>query len=111
MKKDTKLVAKLSQLEKGGAILGANGHGIRKTGDNTYRLVGGMLGGDGGKRQMPSMSVSGGSHSGGSVSGGSAKQKAKAKSNPWIKHVKAYAKQHNISYGDAISKAKASYKK
>lgn len=72
---------------------------------------GALLGGKGGKRQMTTMSVSGGSKTGGSVSGGSAKQKAKAKSNPWIQHVKAYAKKHGIKYGDAISKAKASYKK
>ena len=55
-----------------------------------------MLGGDG-KTNTPK--------------GGSMKQKNKAKQNPWIKHVKAYAKKHNISYGDAISKARSSYKK
>tara|TARA_R110002126_G_scaffold31387_2_gene101116 strand:- start:1506 stop:1694 length:189 start_codon:yes stop_codon:yes gene_type:complete len=54
-----------------------------------------MLGGDGGKRQM----------------GGSLKQKEKAKQNPWIKHVKAYAAKHKISYAEAISKSKSSYKK
>ena len=31
--------------------------------------------------------------------------------NPWITHVKKYAKTHKISYGDAISKARATYKK
>lgn len=31
--------------------------------------------------------------------------------NPWIEHVKAYAKKHNIPYGQAIAKAKATYKK
>lgn len=31
--------------------------------------------------------------------------------NPWVEHVKAYAKEHNISYGCAITEAKASYKK
>jgi hypothetical protein len=45
---------------------------------------------------------------GGASSG--AGSKAGAKSNPWIAHVKAYAKKHNISYGDAISKARPSYK-
>ena len=44
---------------------------------------------------------------GASVGAGS---KAGAKTNPWIAHVKAYAKKHNISYGDAISKARPSYK-
>ncbi len=44
---------------------------------------------------------------GASVGAGS---KAGAKANPWIVHVKAYAKKHNISYGDAISKARHSYK-
>jgi hypothetical protein len=31
--------------------------------------------------------------------------------NKWIAHVKAYAKKHNISYKDALKKAKSSYKK
>lgn len=31
--------------------------------------------------------------------------------NDWINHVKKYAKDHNIKYGEAMSKAKASYKK
>ena len=31
--------------------------------------------------------------------------------NPWITHVKKYAKTHKISYGDAIAKARATYKK
>ena len=28
----------------------------------------------------------------------------------WINHVKAYQKKHNVSYKEAMSKAKASYK-
>jgi hypothetical protein len=32
------------------------------------------------------------------------------KSSPWIAHVKKYAKAHNISYPEALKKAKASYK-
>jgi hypothetical protein len=28
----------------------------------------------------------------------------------WILHVKAYQKKHNVSYKEAMSKAKASYK-
>lgn len=108
MKTDKRLVAKLNQLEVGAGLMGANGHGIHKTGANSYTMTtmggsktgGALLGKDGhGQRK------------GGSVSGGSAKQKAKAKSNPWIQHVKAYAKKHGIKYGDAISKARASYKK
>lgn len=31
--------------------------------------------------------------------------------NRWVTHVKAYAKKHNVSYREALSKAKASYKK
>lgn len=31
--------------------------------------------------------------------------------NSWIIHVKAYAKKNNISYKDALKKAKSSYKK
>ena len=30
-------------------------------------------------------------------------------SNPWIEHVKKYAKSHQLSYGDALLKAKESY--
>jgi hypothetical protein len=30
-------------------------------------------------------------------------------SNPWIEHVKKYAKTHQLSYGDALLKAKESY--
>ena len=30
--------------------------------------------------------------------------------NPWISHVKHYAKQHNISYKEALKKAKSSYR-
>ena len=30
-------------------------------------------------------------------------------SNPWIEHVKKYAKTHRLSYGDALLKAKKSY--
>ena len=41
---------------------------------------------------------------------GGASVGAGGKTNPWIAHVKAYAKKHNLSYGDAISKARPSYK-
>ena len=40
-----------------------------------------------------------------------ASSKAGAKTNPWIAHVKADAKKHNLSYGDAIPKARPSYRK
>ena len=30
--------------------------------------------------------------------------------NPWISHVKHYAKQHNVSYKEALKKAKSSYR-
>jgi hypothetical protein len=43
------------------------------------------------------------------MSGG--KEKTVRKPSPWIEHVRSYAKQHNISYKDAMSAAKASYKK
>jgi len=33
------------------------------------------------------------------------------KTSPWIAHVKAYAKEHNIKYGEALKKASATYKK
>ena len=42
---------------------------------------------------------------------GGASVGAGGKTNPWIAHVKAYAKKHNLSYGDAISKARSSYRK
>jgi len=31
--------------------------------------------------------------------------------SPWIAHVKAYAKEHNISYKDALKKASSTYQK
>ena len=31
--------------------------------------------------------------------------------NSWIEHVRAYSKKHGVSYKDAITKARASYKK
>ena len=31
--------------------------------------------------------------------------------NPWIAHVKAFAKKHKIPYGEAIARARATYKK
>lgn len=31
--------------------------------------------------------------------------------NPWVQHVKAYAKQHGCSYKEALKKAKETYKK
>ena len=31
--------------------------------------------------------------------------------NPWITHVKQYAKTHNISYREALKRAKSTYKK
>jgi len=32
------------------------------------------------------------------------------KSSPWIEHVKAYAKQHGVKYGEALKMAKSTYK-
>lgn len=32
------------------------------------------------------------------------------RSSKWIDHVKAYAKQHGIKYGEALKKAKATYR-
>ena len=39
------------------------------------------------------------------------KEKKPRKPSAWIAHVKAYAKEHGCSYKEALSKAKASYKK
>ena len=75
---------------------GQNGYGDFEASANSYILGSGANGA--GKRKK---------RGGASVGAGS---KAGAKSNPWIAHVKAYAKKHNISYGDAISKARPSYK-
>ena len=33
------------------------------------------------------------------------------KVNKWIAHVKKYAKQHKITYREALKKARATYKK
>ena len=36
---------------------------------------------------------------------------SKPRISPWINHVKQYASDHNMSYKEAMTKAKASYKK
>lgn len=41
----------------------------------------------------------------------SVSKKKAAKSNPWIAHVKKFAKSHNITYSEAITRAGPSYKK
>jgi len=33
------------------------------------------------------------------------------KTSPWIQHVKAYARTHNMKFGEALKKAGPSYKK
>ncbi len=40
-----------------------------------------------------------------------ARSKSRARKNSWIQHVSKYARDNNISYGDAITKARASYRK
>lgn len=41
---------------------------------------------------------------------GSKSRKGVKRSSPWIAHVKKYAKEHGITYGEALKKARASYK-
>ncbi len=36
--------------------------------------------------------------------------KTKAKVNPWIKHVKKYAKAHGCTYGEALKLSRKSYR-
>lgn len=36
--------------------------------------------------------------------------KKAAKKNPWIAHVKKYAASHGLTYGEALKKARASYR-
>ena len=74
------------------------GNGDVETSANSYVLGSGASGA--GRRRKK--------RGGASVGAGS---KAGAKTNPWVTHVKAYAKKHNLSYGDAISKARSSYHK
>ena len=38
------------------------------------------------------------------------KKPRKKGSNPWVEHVRKYAKENNVSYGCAISEAKKTYK-
>ena len=73
---------------------GQNGNGDVETSANSYVLGSGANGA--GRRRKK--------RGGASVGAG-------GKTNPWIAHVKAYAKKHNLSYGDAISKARSSYRK
>jgi hypothetical protein len=46
---------------------------------------------------------------GGARVGGKRKAARSGRSNPWIAHVKSYAKKHGLSYGEALKKARASY--
>jgi len=41
---------------------------------------------------------------------GSKSRKGVKRTSPWIAHVKKYAKEHGITYGEALKKARASYK-
>ena len=66
--------------------------GLGKKKAKKAKKEGGML-----KTLMPGSSFSGG--------------KKKREPNAWIKHVQAYAKEHGVSYKDAIKQARASYKK
>jgi hypothetical protein len=74
------------------------GNGDVMTSPNSYILGSGANGA--GRRRKK--------RGGASVGAGS---KAGAKTNPWIAHVKAYAKKHNLSYSESIAKAKSSYQK
>jgi hypothetical protein len=47
---------------------------------------------------------------GSGVSGGAGVSGGK-RSSRWIEHVKAYARQHNIKYNEALKRAGATYKK
>jgi len=47
-------------------------------------------------------------HGGATVGGASRRYRGGA--NPWITHVKRYAKAHRLSYGEAMKKARASYR-
>jgi len=74
------------------------GAGDVETSANSYVLGSGANGAGRRRKKRGGASVGAGSKAGG-------------KTNPWIAHVKAYAKKHNLSYGDAISKARSSYRK
>ena len=74
------------------------GNGDVETSANSYVLGSGASGAGRRRKKRGGASVGAGSKAGG-------------KTNPWIAHVKAYAKKHNLSYGDAISKARSSYHK
>lgn len=41
--------------------------------------------------------------------GGAPRAKRGGAKNPWIAHVKAYARKHGLSYGEAMKKARSSY--
>lgn len=58
----------------------------------------------------PSRSPSPRSRSSSPRSRSPSKRRSKGKSG-WINHVKAYARANNISYGEALSAARASYRK
>ena len=62
-------------------------------------------------RSMSSMYMGGGAEEGerGVIYGGEAPVEG-GRSSGWIAHVKAYARKHGISYGDALHKAAPSWR-
>jgi hypothetical protein len=91
-----------------GMGLGAMQHDIDYMGSSTVGGCNGCGGSSTGGMYVGGMGVNPkkvGNPYGGSTVGG----KKKKGTNPWIAHVKKYAKEHNISYSEAIKKAGASY--
>ena len=84
-------------------------------------LSGGSLSGGakrrvGRRRTAGSLGVVNLSTTGAGLSGGRRKRKASGTSggrkqtSPWISHVKKYARDHNLTYGESLKKARASYR-
>lgn len=112
-KKDDKMKTQVEPYEdqEGGFLSGGDFSGVVGGRRSGGFLSGGDFSGVVGGRRSGGR-ASGGRPSGGYVSGGdfSGVVGGAKKKNPWIEHVKNYAKQHGVTYAQAISLAKDSYK-
>jgi hypothetical protein len=81
-------------------------------GGSAEPLAGGQVAQLAGGAQLEGGQLAGGEMEGGEMEGGSRKQKAAAKRNPWLIHVRGYQRSHkNLSWSECLKKARSSYRK
>lgn len=113
----------LNKMEKHGMDMGGvleDIDGGEVVGTNNYPYGAGITGGKKRKtkkdKEMDEYEdegegLTGGEHDGDGLSGGKKRKRKTASGvNPWISHVKKYAKENGIPYREALKKAKSTYK-